>query len=208
MIRVMPARRVIGRAIGITFAMTIAFAAAVSADEPPAPPAPVKVPEAAKPAPAPPPAPPAKPAEDWVRKGLYFGPAVGVAHAKGRDKFGYALHVLYRPFRYGGMQLEYENLGPDKDDNGAFDGLYLGLAPMLPLTEGLTLFLQGGYTFTAGDDAPTGGGGVLWDLPLDPVKKYLPGGLTLRGDYKYFDFDKAGHLATIGLMYRFGFFSR
>ena len=201
MIRVMPARR----AIGMVFAMTIGFAAVVNADEPPPPPAPIKVPEEAKPAPAPAPAPEAKPAEDWVRKGLYFGPGFGYAHADGNDSFGWAIHTLYRPVRYGGIQLEYENLGDDEGSNGNFDGLYIGLAPMLPIANGITAFLQGGYTFTAGDDGATGGAGLLYDLPLDPVKKYFPGGFTARLDYKYFNFDESGHLALIGVMYRFGF---
>ena len=190
----------------MVFAMTIALVAAASADEPAKPAAPVKVPEAAPAAPAPAAAPAAKTEEDWVRKGLYFGPAIGVAHSDGRDQFAWALQVLYRPFRYGGMQLEYENFGNDKDNNGDQDGLYLGLAPLLPLAEGISLFLQGGYTFTEGDDGATGGGGVLWDIPhMDSVNKYLPGGLSVRADYKFFNFEEDAHLATIGLMYRFGF---
>lgn len=196
------------RAIGLACAITVAFVAAASADEIPAS-APVVVPETKPAAPAtPPPAPaPAAAAEpDWVRQGLYFGPAIGVADVDGSAEFGWGLHVLYRAFRYGGFQVEYLNLGPDEGSNGDLDGLYLGLMPTLPLVENLSVFLQGGGIFTSAEgDAGVGGGGVMYDLPLAPIEKYLPGGLSLRADYKYLDFDDSAHLVTAGIMYRFGF---
>ncbi len=200
MIREIPAIR----AIGLACAITIACVAAASADEIPAP-APVVVPET-KPAAPPAPAPAAKPEPDWVRQGLYFGPAFGVADTDGGTEFGWGLHVLYRAFRYGGFQMEYLNLGPENGESGDFDGLYLGVMPTLPLVENLSVFLQGGGIITSDEgDAGVGGGGVMYDLPLAPIEKYLPGGLSLRADYKYMGFNDAAHLATVGIMYRFGF---
>jgi len=206
MIRGIPALRAIG--LVSVIAMMIAFVTVASADEPPKPAAPVVVPAEKPAAPAAAPAPAPKPEPDWVRKGLYFGPAFGVADSGNGTAFGWALDVLYRPFRYGGMQLEYFNLGDDDENNGDLDGLYLGVAPMLPLAQGFSLFAQGGYSFTSGDDGGVGGGGLLYDIPLDPMKKYLPGGLTARLDYKFFDFDSSAHLVTAGLMYRFGFVTK
>jgi hypothetical protein len=202
MIREIPAIR----AIGLTCAITVACVAAATADEIPAP-APVVVPETKPAAPAaPPPVPAAEPEPDWVRQGLYFGPAFGVADTDGGTEFGWGLNVLYRAFRYGGFQLEYLNLGPENGGSGDFDGLYLGLMPTLPLVENLSVFLQGGGIITSDEgDAGVGGGGVLYDLPLEPIEKYLPGGLSLRADYKYMAFDDAAHLVTAGIMYRFGF---
>lgn len=194
------------RAIGLACAMTIAYVAVANADEPAKPAEPVVVPAAAPtPAAAPPPAPPPKPEPDWVRTGLYFGPMFGVADVDGGAEFGWGLDVLYRPVRFGGIQLEYFNLGTENDDDGDFDGLYLGVAPMLPLADTVSLFLQGGYSFTSSDDAGVGGAGVLYDLPSEWLNKYLPGGLTARLDYKYFDFRDSAHLVTAGIMYRFGF---
>ena len=195
------------RAIGLACAISIACVAAASADEPPKPAEPVVVPET-KPAPAPAPAaaPAAKPPEDWVRTGLYFGPAFGVADVDGGTEFAWALQVLYRPFRYGGLQLEYQNLGPENQGSGDFDGLYLGVAPMLPLAEPITAFLQAGGMITSDEgDAFAGGAGMLFDLTLPSVEKYLPGGLTLRADYKYIDFEDSAHVLMAGIMYRFGF---
>lgn len=163
----------------------------------------IDIPAPAAPAPAPaPPAPAPEPVAEPFRPTVYFGGGIGVADQDMTD-FGWALHTLTRPFRYGGFQLEYFNLGPSRRNNGDFDGLYLGLMPILPLDAGVSLFGQVGYAFSDHDDDLAGGGGLLYKLPFEAIDKIVNGGITVRADYKYFDFDEESHLAMLGIMFGF-----
>lgn len=140
----------------------------------------------------------------WARRGLYFGPSFGVAKAESTD-FAWGLNVDLRAFRYFSFQMAYFNLGKDNDGSGDLDGAYFGGAPTLPIAAGFSIFGQGGYAVSDGDDAAAYGGGVLYDLPIDLVG-FLTGGLTLRADYKRFEFDntKDGNAWMAGIVYRFG----
>jgi hypothetical protein len=147
---------------------------------------------------------PAKPAEAKpFSPTIYFGPAIGVADQKDTE-FGWALHSLVRPFRYGAFQLEYFNMGSNKGatNNGDYDGLYIGAMPILPLDKGFSLFGQVGGAFGNGDESVAGGGGALYELPTEIFNKVFNSGVTLRADYKYLKLDgEAAHLFTVGFMF-------
>jgi len=132
---------------------------------------------------------------------IYFGPAIGVADQDDTE-FGWALHSLVRPFRYGGFQLEYFNMGPSKGNSGDYDGLYIGVMPILPLTCGASLFGQVGGAFGNGDESVAGGAGALYQLPTKFFDKVFNNGVTLRADYKYLKLDSEdAHLFTVGFMF-------
>jgi len=152
--------------------------------------------------PRPKPAPAAKPADpNAFLATIYFGPGIGVADQEDTE-FGWALHSLVRPFRYGAFQLEYFNMGPSKGNSGDYDGLYIGLMPILPLTGGASLFGQVGGAFGNGDESVAGGAGALYDLPVDWFKKVFNNGVSLRADYKYLKLDSEdAHLFTVGFMF-------
>jgi hypothetical protein len=151
--------------------------------------------------PAPKPAPAAKPADpNAFLATLYFGPGFGVADQDGTD-FGWGIHTLTRLVQYGGFQLEYFNAGQNKDGSGNYDGLYLGLAPILPLKNGVSLLGQVGAAFANSDNAVAGGAAVLYEVPIESLKKVFNNGVTLRADYKYYDFDQDAHIFTIGFMF-------
>jgi hypothetical protein len=154
--------------------------------------------------PRPKPAPAAAPADpNAFSPAIYFGPGIGVA-AQDDTEFGWAIHSLVRPFRYGGFQLEYFNMGPNKGDNnnGDYDGLYIGLMPILPIGDELSLFGQVGGAFGNGDESVAGGAGALYDLPTTFFDKVFNNGVTLRADYKYLKLDSEdAHLFTIGFMF-------
>jgi hypothetical protein len=180
-------------------AFIVVAAAAAQADDvrPPdidiPPPAP-----AAAPAPEPAPEPAAAP----FRPTVYIGGGVGVADQDMTD-LGWGLWTLTRPFRYAGFQLEYFNLNSDRRNNGDYDGLYIGLMPILPVTDNLGLFGQVGFGFSNRDDDVAGGGGLLYKLPFEAIDRVVNGGITLRADYKYFDFDEEAHLVLFGFMFGF-----
>lgn len=132
---------------------------------------------------------------------IYFGPAIGVADQDDTE-FGWALHSLVRPFRYAGFQLEYFNMGPSKGNSGDYDGLYVGVMPILPLTCGASLFGQVGGAFGNGDESVAGGAGALYQLPTKFFDKVFNNGVTLRADYKYVKLDSEdAHLFTVGFMF-------
>ena len=152
--------------------------------------------------PPPKPAPAAAPAEakPFVPT-IYFGPGIGVA-AQDDTEFGWALHSLVRPFRYGAFQLEYFNMGPSKGNSGDYDGLYIGLMPILPIDNGFSVFGQVGGAFGNSDESVAGGAGVLYDLPGKFFEKVFNNGVTLRADYKYLKLDSEdAHLFTVGFMF-------
>lgn len=134
---------------------------------------------------------------------IYFGPGIGIADQDDTE-FGWALHSLVRPFRYGAFQLEYFNMGSNKGDNnnGDYDGLYIGVMPILPLDAGFSLFGQVGGAFGNGDESVAGGAGALYDLPTTFFDKVFNNGVTLRADYKYLKLDSEdAHLFTVGFMF-------
>lgn len=188
-------------ALVATLLLVAAGTTAARADEVPA--QDVEVPAAEAPAPAAPaPEPePEKPAEPF-HPTVYFGGGFGVADQDKTD-YGWALWTLTRPFRYGAFQLEYFNLNSDRRNDGDYDGLYLGIAPILPLTDHLALMGELGYGFSNRDDDIAGGAGVLYKLPFEAVDKVINGGVSLRADYKYFNFDEEAHLVTFGAMVGF-----
>ena len=167
----------------------------------PKPAAPVMVPaDAACSTGGTPPAPEVKPEPDWVRKGLYFGPAFGVADTDSGTDFGWALERALSavPLRRHAARV-LQPRPRRRQQRQLRRPLPRARADAAARRKASRSFGQGGDSFTSGDDgAGVGGGGVLYDLPLDPVKKYLPGGSSLRADYKYFDFEEPAHLATIG----------
>jgi len=134
---------------------------------------------------------------------IYFGPSIGVADQKDTE-FGWALHSLVRPFRYGGFQLEYFNMGSNKGatNNGDYDGLYIGVMPILPIGDEFSLFGQVGGAFGNGDESVAGGAGALYQLPTKFFDKVFNNGVTLRTDYKYLKLDgEDAHLFTVGFMF-------
>jgi hypothetical protein len=176
------------RALVVAIALVVASAGLAAAQDTGGPPRP-------KPAPA------AKPADpNAFLATLYFGPGIGIANQDGTD-VGWGIHTLTRPFRYGGFQLEYFNAGQDKEGSGNYDGLYLGVAPILPLKQGFSLLGQVGAAFANSDEAVAGGAAVLYELPIEGLKKVFNNGVTLRADYKYYDFDQEAHIFTLGFMF-------
>ncbi len=181
-------RTSVTRALVVASALVIASAGLAAAQDAGGPPRP-------KPAAA------AKPADpNAFQATLYFGGGIGVADQDGTD-FGWGIHTLTRPFRYGGFQLEYFNGGHDKEDSGNYDGLYIGLMPILPLAGGASVFGQVGGAFGNGDEAVAGGAGALYDLPTEWFDKVFNNGVTLRADYKYIDLDQEAHIFTVGFMF-------
>ena len=190
------------RAIILTFALIAVAASAARADDIRPPDIDIPPPAAPAPEPAAPPAPAPEPVAAPFRPTVYFGGGVGVAD-QDHTVFGYSIYTLTRPFRNLGFQLEYFNLNSDRRNNGDYDGLYIGLMPILPVTDYLSLFGQVGFGFSNRDDDVAGGGGLLYKLPFEAIDKIVNGGITLRADYKYFDFDEESHLVTFGAMVGF-----
>ncbi len=183
MIRLIPA----SRAMVVAAALVLATTALASAEET----------GAAAPA-----AEPAKPAKPFMPT-IYVGPAFGYAdQSGGSSEFGWGMHVLARPLKYAGIQIEYFNLGGEPNSGGELDGVYFGIAPILPLSCGVSLFGQVGAAFSDAGDDVAGGGGVLYDVPVEFLSTNKVD-LTLRLDYKYFNLDDGEHLLTLGVMLGF-----
>lgn len=125
---------------------------------------------------------------------IYFGPSFGYSKRDGGD-YAWQLNVLARLFKYGGMQLEYFD--------GGGPGLYLGLAPILPIMEtGASVYAQLGSAFVSDDIGVAVGTGLMYDLPIPFLEKNNVD-MTFRVDYKYLDTDQGDHLLTAGFMFGF-----
>jgi hypothetical protein len=155
---------------------------------------------------------------------INVGPAAGYAdQSDAGGDFGWAIHVLARLHKYGGLQLEYWSLGNATQDAGGghFDGLYVGLMPMFPIGDtGLNIFGQIGGAFSDPGNGVAGGGGLLYDVPFHWLNEHNVD-LLLRLDYKYFDitdghdgdkddptnpphnFKSGQHLIVLGFMFGF-----
>jgi len=152
--------------------------------------------------------------ENPFRASINCGPTIGYADQshEGGD-FGWGVGVLARLIKYGGIQLEYWSLGNaanttgNSGDGGHFDGLYVGVMPMFPIGDtGLNIYGQVGAAFADEGNNVAGGGGLLYDLPIDVLHKNNVD-LLLRLDYKYFNIEDQGdngqHLLTFGFMVGF-----
>lgn len=125
---------------------------------------------------------------------IYFGPSFGYSK-KDNSNYAWQLNVMARLIKYGGIQLEYFD--------GGSPGLYLGLAPILPIMEtGVALYGQLGSAFIDQDIGVAAGTGVMYDLPIPFLEKNKVD-LTFRLDYKYLDIDHGDHLVTAGFMFGF-----
>lgn len=133
---------------------------------------------------------------------IYVGPAFGYADAEGGD-FAWAVHAAARMFEYGAIQLEYFNVGNLRaPQSGNFDGLYVGLMPIIPVADGFGIFGQVGAAFSDAGDDVAGGGGLLYVLPIDFLQRNNVDA-TMRLDYKYFNLGDGAHSITLGLMLGF-----
>ena len=132
---------------------------------------------------------------------IYVGPAFGYAE-QDRSNFGWAMHTAMRIFEYGAIQIEYFNLDHNSGKNGDLDGVYFGLMPILPLGNGAALYGQVGAAISDAGDDVAGGGGVLYDLPIEFLRTNKID-LTARLDYKYLNIDGGDHLLVFGLMLGF-----
>jgi len=130
---------------------------------------------------------------------IYVGPTFGYAEQK-ESEFAWGVHVMARPFRYGALQLEYFNLGPLRHSSGDFDGLYVGVMPILPVADRWSLFGQLGAAFSDEGHDVAAGTGVLFDLPIEFLESHNVN-LTMRADYKYLNIDHGEHLLTLGFMF-------
>jgi hypothetical protein len=178
MMRLIPASRAIVLATGIVLAATT-FAMAedtASTTEPAA----------------------AKPAEPF-KPTIYVGPAFGYADQQ-ISEFGWAMHIAMRVIEYGALQVEYFNLGTIPHDPGELDGLYVGIMPILPVGHGVSLFGQVGAAFSDAGDDVAGGGGVLYELPIEFLETNHVD-LVMRLDYKYLNIEDGDHLITLGFMF-------
>ncbi len=163
--------------------------------------------------------------EKVFKPSINVGPGVGYADQSDRGgDFGWSAYVLARLFKYGGIQLEYWSLGnaTQAAGGGHFDGLYIGIMPMFPIADtGLNIFGQFGAAFSDEGNDVAGGGGLLYDLPIDWLNTHNVD-LLLRLDYKYFnitdghspgpndtsvedphDYKTGQHLLTFGFMMGF-----
>lgn len=133
---------------------------------------------------------------------IYVGPAFGYADADGRD-FGWAVHAVMRLIEYGALQIEYFNVGNLRSpQSGNYDGLYVGLMPIIPVVDRFAVFGQIGAAFSDAGDDVAGGGGLMYDLPI-PFLDRNNVDATVRLDYKYLNLDDGAHLLTLGLMLGF-----
>lgn len=122
---------------------------------------------------------------------IYFGPSFGYSSGDS-DHYAWSMQVLARFMRYAGVQMEYFN--------GGTSGLYVGGAPILPLGDsGASLYAQLGGAFGGGDSGVAAGGGLMYTLPIELLKKGKVD-LTFRVDYKYLDVDGGDHMLTSGIM--------
>jgi len=185
MMRMIPGTRAILLATGLAMATTT-FAAAEEAVAPAEPAAAEAAPE--------------KETQPFSPT-IYFGPAFGYAD-QDSSEFGWAMHVLARPIRNLGIQLEYFNVGGQTNSSGEFDGFYVGLMPVLPINKGLSLFGQVGAAFSDAGDDVAGGGGILYEIPAAFLNNNKVD-LLLRLDYKYLNLGDGAHLLTLGIMLGF-----
>jgi len=142
---------------------------------------------------------PAKP-EAKFSPTLYIGGGVGVADHESTN-FAWDVQVLGRFFRYGALQVQYFDTGTADTHHDA-EGLYVGLMPILPLTDQWSLFGQLGGAFSDAGDGVAGGGGVLYLLPIQFLKTNRVD-LALQLDYKYLDIADGDHMLTFGLLLGF-----
>jgi len=135
---------------------------------------------------------------------IYVGPAFGVAFQDydndSSTEFGWAMQVLARPIQWLGLQLEYFNLGSIPQSSGEFDGVYVGLMPILPLPAGFDLYGQVGAAFADAGDDVAAGAGVMYEVPVEFLEANKVD-LVLRADYKYFNMDEGQHELLFGVMF-------
>jgi hypothetical protein len=132
---------------------------------------------------------------------IYAGPSIGYAD-QDSSQFGWEIQALARPIKWVGIQLEYWNLDHNQGKAGDFDGLYVGLMPILPLPQHFDLFGQIGASFGDSGDDVAAGGGVMYEVPIEALNKNNVD-LLLRLDYKYFNAADGEHLVTFGFMIGF-----
>ena len=152
----------------------------------------------AEPAETPVEAAPAKPFSPTI----YFGPSAGFAQQDHASDFGWTIAVLARPIRYLGLQIEYLNLGSEPHVSGAYDGVYFGAAPMLPVSERFDIFGQVGLAVGDQGDDVAAGAGVLYRVPFTFLETNNVD-LAIRADYKYLNWADGNHLLTLGFMLGF-----
>ena len=133
---------------------------------------------------------------------IYVGPGFGYANAEDSD-FGWSVWATMRIVEYGAIQIEYFNVGDLPGNTGNFDGLYVGLMPIYPVTRDFGIFGQIGGAFSEGGDDVAGGGGLLYMLPIEFLRTNKVDA-TVRLDYKYLNIGEDGsHLLTLGIMLGF-----
>ncbi|MFN2426219.1 MAG: hypothetical protein ABR587_07200 [Candidatus Binatia bacterium] len=184
MIRLTPGTRAVVLAAGLALAITSPAAAQDSTT--------VVVTETEA-APAP------EPAEPFMAT-IYFGPGFGLAQQDSGSDFGWAFYVLARPIEYLGLQVEYLNLGDAPRVSGDHDGVYFGLAPMLPVHERIDLFAQVGIVVGDPGDDVAAGAGMLYTVPIPFFERHNVD-LDIRLDYKYLNWDHGDHIVTLGFMF-------
>ena len=143
----------------------------------------------------------------WSREGLFFGPSIGVGDASDTD-FAWAIHANYRPWKFFAFEFGYWRI-ESQEGSGNFDGVYLGGMPIIPIAAGFSVFGEGGWTNSDGDDAWAAGGGMLYDIKFGELSRNLEqvlrDRLTIRAGYRYMDIeDDDAHMGTVGLLYRLG----
>jgi len=132
---------------------------------------------------------------------LYGGAGIGGGFFDSPDDqdFAWRMHVWWRPFDYGSIEIGYVNAGRP-DNHSEVDGLHLVAVPTLPLPMGFDLYGKlGGFFFGRdnGSDANLSTGlGVAYHLPWNL-------GVRLDWDNLAVD-DKDGiNVLTLGVFYHF-----
>jgi len=183
MIRLIPATRAIVFAAGLVVATT-SLAAAEEADT------------AAAPAEA-------APARKFMAT-IYAGPSLGYAYQDDESNFAWSVQILARPIENLGLQVEYINLGNDHHpgEKGNYDGVYVGLAPMLPVADRFDIFAQVGLAIGDQGDDVAAGAGALYRIPFEFLETNNVD-LDLRLDYKYLNWADGDHMVTLGFLLGF-----
>lgn len=132
---------------------------------------------------------------------MYGGASLGFAEQHD-SKFGWSVSVMARFFEHVGAQIEYMNYGSVNAGSGNYDGVYFGVAPILPVGHGVDLYAQLGIGIGDPGDDVVAGGGFLYKLPIELFEKNGVD-LCLRTDYKYWNVDEGAHLLTFGFMFGF-----